>query len=198
MKTAPLPILFVLAVQMQSLGQGTILFDTHVPGIVDSKWVFYGAPASFYTNFGTDLAIQTGPGQFQRLYPTTTLITSPSSEVGYVEPVTVTAPGYLPGEKVRVSTGLFWLNEPDQIIGSWDTTITLGGGDQPPAYLTGLPSEMFFVPEPSSYALFSATAFGLLLRCITRRLSSGRRRAHRWRYEHSRLGEQGVGTGVAF
>jgi hypothetical protein len=175
MRTTLLSILCVLAVQMQSLGQGTILFNTHVPGIVDSKWVFDDMPPSYYAQFGTDLALLIGPGQFQRLYPTTTLITSPASEVGYVEPVTVTVPNHAPGERVTLSTGIFYLSNPNQTLGSWDTTITLGGGGAPPAYLTGLPAEMSFVPElpPATLLVFASVPLLLITQSMRWRTNQG-------------------------
>jgi hypothetical protein len=48
---------------------------------------------------------------------------------------------------------VFLLDNPS-FQGLFLTHITLGGGDQPPAYLTGLPPVMSFIPEPSTLVLF--------------------------------------------
>jgi hypothetical protein len=158
-------LLALLSVRLSAaFAQGTISLDTHVPGVVDSRWYFPGAPASYYGQFGTGLLLNTGAGEFQRLNPTTTLQTSPASAVGYPVPTVVTVPGEPPGTKLNVFIDIFYLGHPDQGLGVWGTTITLGGGDQPPAYLVGLPAEMGFVPEPTPAALCIIGLAALLCR----------------------------------
>jgi hypothetical protein len=155
-------IVIVCFLSLAAVGQGTILFDTHVPGLVDSRWETpNGQP--FGPEWGAQLVIPTAPNEFLRLEPSTTFKSGPASELGYVNPVTVTAPDFPPGTSVTVGMNVFLLDN-HSLQGLYLTQITLGGGDQPPAYLTGLPAVMEFVPEPSSWALLGVGALGLAIR----------------------------------
>ena len=148
-------LLVVLALALchaDVFGQGTVLFDTHVPTIVDAPFTFAREPVG--SDFGAQLFVSDAvAGTLLPLTPTTTFKTGPAFELFYVNPVVVTVPGKPPGSTVDLEMGIFPLSNPRQYCtGQSIITVVLGGGALPPAYLTGLgrsdvPPDC--VPEPS-------------------------------------------------
>ena len=144
--------LLLLSFGANAFAQGTILFDTHVPGIVDAPFSIGHRPPG--PSFGAELFLSDAvSGSLLALSPTTTFKTSSFDESFYVDPIVVTVPGHAPGSKVDVVMGIFLLSNPSSFCeGQSITTVTLGGGDLPPAYLAGMgPSDgpPDCIPEPS-------------------------------------------------
>src|SRR5262245_6630398 len=138
--------------------QGTILFDTHVSGIVDARVVSSGSLVGWSAQllFRAEAAFE-----FTPVLPITTFNTAGSAaDVGYVNPITVQVDGSPPGSK---GTVLFKVIRPEPCLPIYagQALITLGGGGNAPAYLEGVSGvytdEVACVPEPGTIA------FGFLL-----------------------------------
>ncbi len=112
----------------------------------------------------------------QPVFPTTTFRPSDDPERGYVNPVVVTVPHLPPGSLAYVYMIAYPDVEPRPPFSTGvggATIITLGGGDLPPAFLTGMPGVAGMIPEPSPLALIGVGA-GLFL--LARFLREGRPR----------------------
>ena len=154
-------------------GQGTILFDTHVSGIVDARWwlssevgVPFGEGWTAQLLAGPVTSPLPGFAGVAPLVPTTTFRPSSSVEKGYVNPVVVTVPDFLPGEKVYVLMRVYLTAEgplPYRTAISNGIIVTLGGDGQPPGYLQGLLGSAGFIPEPSPISLAAVGAVLLFL-----------------------------------
>jgi hypothetical protein len=144
-------------------GQGTFLFDNRVPGIVDARVTMVGG-----IGFGEGWTAQffgepSVPGQpvgrtWTPLFPTTTFKTSSEAERGYVNPVVVTVPGVPSGGQVNLMLRVFNDAFPNCVAIGSSFTVTLGGGNQAPAYLVGMAPLNFLpglscIPEPSTILL---------------------------------------------
>jgi hypothetical protein len=163
-------LVVVLLFERGAFAQGTILFDTHVPGIVDAPFSLNHLPPG--PSFGAELFLaDVVSGNFLPLSPTTTFKTSSFDESFYVEPVVVAVPGHEPGSKVDVVMGIFLLSNPSSFCeGQSITTVTLGGGDLPPGYLAGMgPSDgpPDCIPEPPMFGLLSMS--GLVTAILSRK-----------------------------
>ncbi|MCI0539664.1 MAG: hypothetical protein L0Z50_31030 [Verrucomicrobiales bacterium] len=147
-----LPLLLVIP----ALGQGTILFDTHVPGRVDARVV--DPTGGILLGWTAQLVFQ--PEDVSNppisLLPITTFKTAgPASDVGYVNPVVVTVPGSGPGSRGFVYMRVASQDPRGCFATGGLTTITLGEANSP-AFLDGLPgmdAEVICIPEPSTFAL---------------------------------------------
>jgi hypothetical protein len=163
-----------LSTSVRVLGQGTILFDTHVPGIVDAQ-VTTGSRTSPVSGEGLVaqlIGLRIPSLQQDPLFPTTGFFTSGGS-LGYVIPVVVTVPNVPPGEEFTVFMRV--TSELDRFtIGSTGPiTIVLGGGNQPAAYLTGM-RDAILVPEPKTFglAMIGAGLLACLARALRRKIPS--------------------------
>lgn len=135
-------------------GQGQIVFNNRVTGVVDARVYRYPERPEVWEGVTAQL-LGGPPGEpLQPLFPTTTFRTSSPAAYGYVVPVMVTVPGVLPGEiaivQMRAYDGASY--ETSLYRGESPLlTLTIGGGILPPANLTGL--QGFVIPEPSTIAL---------------------------------------------
>jgi hypothetical protein len=85
--------LLLLSSVSHVFSQGTILFDTRVPGIVDAPFSILGEPVP--PGFGAQLFLANPPGTLPvivPLKPTTTFQAGSSRQAFYVAPVVVTVP----------------------------------------------------------------------------------------------------------
>ena len=178
-----LSVILASAICSLAHGQGTILFDTHVPGIVDARWwlsseagVPFGEQWTVQLLAGPVTSPLPGFDRLTPLVPTTTFRPSTSAEKGYVNPVVVTVPGFLPGEKAYVFMRAYLTAEgplPYRTAGSNGIIVTLGGGGSPPGYLQGLLGSAGFIPEPSPVSLAAVGAVLFFLgRVFKRRRNS--------------------------
>jgi hypothetical protein len=168
-------------IHISALAQGTILFDTQVPGIVDAPFSVGRLPPG--PSFGAELLLyDPAAGTLLTLSPTTTFKTGPGTDPFYVEPVVVTVPEHAPGSLAEVVMGIFELSDPRGpfCTGQSVVTVKLGGGDLPPAYLEGLgPSDVppDCIPEPSILSLLALAGGGLAtlgcVRLLNMRMVSG-------------------------
>lgn len=145
-------------------GQGTVHFNTRIPGLVDARFMCsdgLGLGAGFTAQLfgGTE---GTPLDRLEPLYPTTTFRTSSVATLGYVNPVDVTVPGVAPGDRavllMRAYRGPSW-EQATFRMQSNPITITLGGGLLPPANLVGMNGTTIIggggcIPEPSTVALW--------------------------------------------
>jgi hypothetical protein len=151
-------------------GQGTILFDTNVPGIVDARFTYDFVTPINGEEYVAQLFGAAGRPAAGPLFPTTRFYLSGEGPLGYVVPVVVTVPGVLPGEEFSVQMQV--TSETDRFtVGDTSAiTIILGGGGQPPAFLTGLRGSIL-VPEPTTFglALIGAAVFFCFVRVSHRK-----------------------------
>jgi hypothetical protein len=160
------------------LGQGTILFNTRIPGSVDARLILPDGT----TGFGAGWTAQLfgGPGgsaeiQLVPLFPTTGFRTSSAAAQGYVEPVVVTVPGILPGSVAAIQLRVFREGDTCVFGRSNIIPVTLGGNETPPALLIGLNgftvvgTPICFIPEPSTFFLI---ATGMATVVLLRRFRS--------------------------
>ena len=137
----------LLGFQFAAAGQGTILFDTYVPGVVISRWSDYNGFLG--EEFGAQLFVADRGGFLIPLFPPTTF--GSGTRAGFVDPVLVTVPGHDPGENLLIAMGVFRTSQANALLGYQDVFVTLGRGASP-GYLRGLP-EQVIVPEPSPVIL---------------------------------------------
>ena len=146
-------ILAVLLAILSALGvhgQGTILFNNHVPGIVDCRWFGEGQGGDpLSESWGAQLSLLGG----EDLFPATTFKSKASGEAGYLKPVLVTVPGHLAGDQVTVTMHVYRISPPPGGAGAGnvDLLVMLGTPEEP-GYLTGLPVSIY-IPEPSTWML---------------------------------------------
>ncbi len=158
----------LLCGEYEGRGQGTILFDTHVPGIVDARW-WLSSEAGVPFGAGWTAQLFAGPvgsplpvfSSVTPLFPTTTFRPSSSAESGYVNPVVVTVPNMPPGAQAFVIMTAYPDVNPrppfSTAVGN-GIIVTLGGDGQPPAYLQGFLGLAGFIPEPSPVSLAAVGA----------------------------------------
>lgn len=152
----------LLALQIVShvaYSQGTILFDTRIPGVVDAR---LSHPDG--TGFGPEFLAQLywSPlldSSYLPLFPMTRF--KGGAESGYVDPVLVTVPGRVAGERVPVLMRAFL--DPratcPAVLGG--IFVTLGDNNSPglliglngASYIGGGPDPNCLIPEPSVLAL---------------------------------------------
>ncbi len=140
-------------------GQGTILFDTRLPGVVDARVTF-----PFGGGVGEGWKAQlfgARPGQpWVPLLPATSFRTSSDADMGYVIPTVVTVQDVTPGERYAVyllATG----QQPFIYAVSNPIILTLGGSAQAPAALIGM-NPSVVVPEPSTgWLLLTGATFSI-------------------------------------
>lgn len=164
--------LAALMVSVAAYGQGQVVFNNRVPGVVDARVTFGpGLPFSGGVGEGFSAQLLGGPAgtpvdQLVALTPVTTFRTSSEAAKGYVNPTTVTLPNVAPGGSATIVMRAF--NGADfgssAIFGeSAPITLTVGGGTLPPANLVGLQGFQV-IPEPTTVALGLAGAALLLFR----------------------------------
>lgn len=142
-------------------GQGTILFDTHVPGVVDSRWLYLGPlDEEWEAKLFLEEPLEPPLSEWIPLFPTTTFRSATTGEAGYVNPVLVTVPGHDPGERVVVSMRAYFRGWPEASGGTL-LPVVLGSGADNPGYLIGLPATVQ-IPEAGTLVLAGLGA-GLLL-----------------------------------
>ena len=138
--------------------QGTIHFDTLVPGIVDTRWRLSRDDGLPFAR-GWIAQLMVGPvdplpplgSNMQAVFPTTTLCSSDDRERGYINPVVVTGPHLPPRSQAVVYVIAYPDVEPRPPFSTGvggATIITLGGGGLPPAFLEGMPVSSASSPRP--------------------------------------------------
>ena len=159
-----------------ALTQGTILFDTRVPGVVDAPVFFWTGEKAGPEFVATLFA---GP-DLDSLIPVWPLAFGQGADRGYVtgqSAVTVTVPAVLPGEmawvQLRAEAGWGPADGSPRPRG-WSNLIqvqTGGSGNPatPPAFLAGLEG-FYIIPEPSAAALVLLGAGILALRRFVPRI----------------------------
>jgi hypothetical protein len=155
-------LVMCLSFTSSGLGQGTVLFDTLIPGVVDAR-VFWmeDRPWERWTAQLFGGPIGTPESGFIPLYPIARFDPSGS---GYVIPIKVTVPGIFPGETAAIQMRVI-PNFTGGYAGSNIIPVTLGS-ESAAATLIGLQSiPAFFIPEPSSLVLLGMGALGL---CVPR------------------------------
>ena len=143
--------------------QGTLFFDNRVTGIVDVKFTDFltqqPVPGHW---FGQLFLVNTERTAVTPLYPVTPFRSDSFFALGYVVPTIVTVPNSAPGNEVRIQMGAF--DNPNYLaatafVSSDVFTVKLGGGSEPPAYLTGLTKAGYYgplasvIPEPRTISL---------------------------------------------
>jgi len=162
--------LAALMVTVSAYGQGAVVFNNRVTGVVDARVVM---PDGSGAGAGITAQLFGGPAGTAKdaltaLTPTTTFRTTSAAAQGYVNSVDVTVPGVAAGSQatlvMRAFQGADYASA--QTKGeSNPITITLGGGTLPPANLVGLQGfTMTVVPEPTTIALGALGAALLLFR----------------------------------
>ena len=158
-----------------SLAQGTLRFETRVPGQVDAPVLVRLdpfsppiGPGAWSGGAGAQLFIVTGSGAslaYTALSPATTFQNSSPAAAFYVEPVSVSVP--LPAGSQWNVVMRAWLGGTsfgdDRNVGRGESAplaITLG----PEVVLTGLQSFSIVLPEPIPSAVFALGAFLLARR----------------------------------
>jgi len=141
----------------QASGQGTVLFNNNVPGIVDAP--MFVNRERIRGGFTAQLYVRplTGQEPFIPLFPTTTFKTG-QEDRGFVNPVVVTAPGLPPGSEVfflfHIFNGSTYETSDPLCRGSTTAHGVLGTGAEAPGYLLGLTSIDFdCIPEPSAWSI---------------------------------------------
>jgi len=151
-------------------GQGLVNFNNRVVGVVDARVTFCPFEE---TGAGWSAQLFGGPqgtplSQLTALFPTTTFRTSSAGAFGYVNPVTVTVPGVLPGQRATLVMRVFPPGESSATPIYFDgnvITVPLGGDILPPTNLVGM--QAFFTgplgcPEPSTLILGGIASLVLL------------------------------------
>lgn len=160
--------LAALVVTVSAYGQGAVVFNNRVTGVVDARVLNVdgtGAGAGVTAQlFGGPAG--TAVGALTALTPTTTFRTTSAAAQGYVNSVDVTVPGVAAGAQatlvMRAFEGADFASA--SVKGeSNPITITLGGGTLPPANLVGLQG-FSLIPEPTTLALGALGAALLLFR----------------------------------
>jgi len=160
--------LAALMVTVSAYGQGAVVFNNRVTGVVDARVFLPGGTEGAGAGYTAQLfggAPGTAAASLTALTPTTTFRTTSAAAQGYVNAVDVTVPGIAPGSQatlvMRAFNGTSFAAS--SIRGeSSPITITLGGGTLPPANLVGLQS-FTLVPEPTTLALSGLLGAALLL-----------------------------------
>lgn len=154
--------LAAVAITTSAYAQGTVQLNNRIVGVVDAKVLLpdgSGAAAGFTAQ------LWGGPegGTLAALTPTTTFRTG--NAAGYVTPIDVVVPNVGIGSKATIELRAFNGASfgASSIFGrSKAITVTLGGGNLPPAALQGLEG-FTLVPEPSTIALGILGGAALLL-----------------------------------
>jgi hypothetical protein len=162
-------ILAVAAVMVSvaAFAQGAITFNNRVSGVVDARVTFVDGP-NIGQGVGAGYTAQLFGGadanSLVALLPSTTFRTSSAAAQGYVNGVPVTVPGIDATKSATIVMKVF--DAQSTLVGqSSPITITLGGGLNPPANLTGMQPFTVtsgIIPEPSTIAL-AALGVGVLL-----------------------------------
>jgi hypothetical protein len=170
-------LILALFFSLSGYGQGTVNFNTRVPGVVDAP-VFHVDGVTLWAGDRFNAQLWAAPpgvsdptASLQPLFPITTFGTGENA--GYVVPVEAAVPGFPGGEQVLIQMRIW-----DRILGTtWETApmgttgesnlILVGPlGDPtasppiPPANLVGL--QGLQIPEPSAIALVLLGACALL------------------------------------
>jgi len=162
--------LAALMVTVSAYGQGAVVFNNRVTGVVDARVL---APDG--TGAGAGVTAQlfggaagTAAGSLTALTPTTTFRTTSAAAQGYVNSVDVTVPGVAAGAQATLIMRAFQGADYASATVRGESnpiTIALGGGTLPPANLVGLQGfTMQIIPEPTTLALGALGAALLLFR----------------------------------
>lgn len=167
--------LAAVLITASSYGQGQLVFNTRITGAVDAPVTVAGTGAGPGPGYTAQLYLSSG-GSLTALTPATTFRPAGTGSAAiasqYVVPVDITVPGVDAGAQAtlvmrawQTSLGSADAAAAAGLLGqSAPVTITLGGGLNPPANLTGLQGFTVPVPEPSVIALGVLGAAALLLR----------------------------------
>lgn len=168
-RVAPaLALIVMLALANTATGQGTVLFDNGVSGLVDARVLCYSGRFPD-TNYIAQL--YGGPAgstisSLAPLFPITTFKPASSVDGGYVNPVIVSVPGVPPGGRATIMMRVLLGNsvETAWAVGALNpVTVTLGGGSFPPAVLIGLTGVTDCIPETTTDSMFLLLGITVLL-----------------------------------
>jgi hypothetical protein len=174
MKRLLLTLISFVGFCSSSHGQGSLLFDTSVPGQVNAPVTrdsYFGpttgrGPGAGYT---AQLFLVGAGGSLTPLLPATTFKTSSAADEFFVNPVVVTVPGVPPGSPATLQMRMWDSSRPNYDLSTFrgqsaNFTATVGGDPLPPANLMGLqPFSFPGLPEPGTVALSLLGAAALLL-----------------------------------
>jgi hypothetical protein len=146
-------------------GQGTLLFDTDVLGLVDTRMTL--GSELLDSRYGAQL-FTPSPGNTLPLIPLLPLTTfKDGPDAGYVNPVLVTVPNAPAGSSANIIIGVSPAGLPNVLCGNFGPFSFTLGSDTQPGYMTGMPPFLMIVgdsciPELPP-VLLSLAAAGLLL-----------------------------------
>lgn len=134
--------LLILTATVMAYGQGTVVFNNRVGGVVDARVVLADGTGA---GVGWKAQLFGGPegGTLVPLLPMTSFRTTSAAAAGYIVGIDLTLPGVAPGAKATFVMKAFNGNSFDASSVRYESnpfTITMGGGTLPPANLVGLQS----------------------------------------------------------